>query len=58
MALRKLGLTPGKDVAIVQIGTVLERLSALETGKVQAAMLGVTEGLMAQKNGFNALAGC
>jgi NitT/TauT family transport system substrate-binding protein len=55
MALKKLGLTPGKDVAIVQIGTVPERLSALETGKVQAAMLGVTESLMAQKNGFNAL---
>src|SRR5262245_33817115 len=40
VALKKLGLTPAKDVAIVQIGTVPERLSALEKGKVQAAMLG------------------
>jgi len=56
MALKKLGLTPVKDVAIVQIGGVPERLGALEKGKVQAAMLGVIEGLMAQKKGFNALA--
>jgi NitT/TauT family transport system substrate-binding protein len=55
MALKKLGLTPVKDVAIVQIGGVPERLGALEKGKVQAAMLGVTEALMAQKKGFNAL---
>jgi NitT/TauT family transport system substrate-binding protein len=56
VALKKLGLTPVKDVAIVQIGGVPERLGALEKGKVQAAMLGVTEALMAQKKGFNALA--
>jgi ABC-type nitrate/sulfonate/bicarbonate transport system substrate-binding protein len=56
MALKKIGLTPVKDVAIVQIGGVPERLGALEKGKVQAAMLGVTEALMAQKKGFNALA--
>jgi NitT/TauT family transport system substrate-binding protein len=56
MALKKLGLTPVKDVAIVQIGGVPERLGALEKGKVQAAMLGVIEALMAQKKGFNALA--
>src|SRR5947209_19208194 len=56
MTLKKLGLTPVKDVAIVQIGGVPERLGALEKGKVQAAMLGVIEGLMTQKKGFNALA--
>jgi NitT/TauT family transport system substrate-binding protein len=56
MALKKIGLTPVKDVAIVQIGGVPERLGALEKGKVQAAMLGVTEALMAQRKGFNALA--
>ena len=56
MALKKIGLTPVKDVAIVQSGGVPERLGALEKGKVQAAMLGVTEALMAQKKGFNALA--
>ena len=56
MALKKLGLTPVKDVALVQVGGVPERLSALEKGKVQAAMLGVIEALMVQKKGFNALA--
>ena len=45
-----------KDVAIVQIGGVPERLGAMEKGKVQAAMLGVMEAMMAQKKGFNALA--
>ena len=39
IALQKLGLNPLKDVTIVQIGTIPERLSALATGKVQAAML-------------------
>ena len=34
-ALKKIGLTPVKDVAIVQIGGVPERLGAMEKGKVQ-----------------------
>jgi len=55
IALQKIGLTPVKDVAIVQIGTLPERLSALEKGKVQAALLGITETLMAQKKGFYTL---
>ena len=55
MAFKKLGLTPVKDVAIVQIGGVPERLNALEKGKVQAAMLGENEALMVQKKGFNVL---
>jgi NitT/TauT family transport system substrate-binding protein len=55
MTLKRLGLIPVKDVAIVQIGGVPERMTALEKGKVQAALLGVTESLMAQKKGFNAL---
>ena len=55
MAFKKLGLTLVKDVAIVQIGGVPERLNALEKGKVQAAMLGENEALMVQKKGFNVL---
>ena len=39
IALKRLGLNPVKDVALVQIGGTPERLSALEKGKVQAAML-------------------
>src|SRR5262245_35037500 len=55
IALQRIGLTPVKDVAIVQIGTLPERLSALEKGKVQAALLGITEMLMAKKKGFYTL---
>jgi NitT/TauT family transport system substrate-binding protein len=55
IALQKLGLTAGKDVAIVQIGTVPERLSALDKGRVQAAMLNTPDNVMAQKRGFFSL---
>jgi NitT/TauT family transport system substrate-binding protein len=55
IALQRLGLTPGKDVAIVQIGTVPERLSALDKGRVQAAMLNTPDNVMAQKRGLYSL---
>ncbi len=55
IALQRLGLTPGKDVAIVQIGTVPERLSALEKGRAQAAMLNTPDNVTAQRRGFNSL---
>ena len=55
IALQRIGLTPVKDVAIVQIGSLPERLSALEKGKVQATLLGITETSMAQKKGFYTL---
>ena len=52
IALKRIGLTPVKDVAIVQIGGNPERLSALETGRVQATMLPAPDNFMAQKRGF------
>src|SRR5262244_4029988 len=52
IALKRLGLTPVQDVTILQIGGNPERLSALETGKVQAAMLPQPDNFMAQKRGF------
>jgi NitT/TauT family transport system substrate-binding protein len=52
IALKRLGLTAVKDVAFLQIGGLPERLSALETGKVQAAMLPQPDNFMAQKRGF------
>jgi NitT/TauT family transport system substrate-binding protein len=55
IALKRLGLAPVKDVAILQIGGVPERLSALERGKVQAAMLAMPDVFIAQKNGFYTL---
>jgi NitT/TauT family transport system substrate-binding protein len=55
IALQELGLTPVKDVAIVQIGGAPERLGALEKGKVQAAMLGIPDSFIAEKKGFYSL---
>lgn len=52
IALQKLGLNPVKDVTLVQIGTIPERLSALESGKVQAAMLNAPDNFRAQKRGL------
>jgi NitT/TauT family transport system substrate-binding protein len=56
IALKRLGLTPVKDVAILQIGGLPERLSALERGKVQAAILTTPDVFIAQKKGFYTLA--
>ena len=55
IALKRLGMTPVKDVAIVQIGSVPERLTALQTGKVQAALLVSPDSFIAQKKGFYTL---
>lgn len=52
IALQRLGLNPVKDVTLVQIGTIPERLSALDTGKVQAAMLSAPDNFRAQKRGL------
>jgi NitT/TauT family transport system substrate-binding protein len=52
IALQQLGLNPLKDVTIVQIGTIPERLSALATGKVQAAMLNSPDNFRAEKAGY------
>src|SRR5215831_3199753 len=52
IALKRLGLTPVKDVALLQIGGNPERLGALETGKVQATMLPQPDNFVAQKMGF------
>ncbi|MBM4298493.1 MAG: ABC transporter substrate-binding protein [Deltaproteobacteria bacterium] len=55
-ALPKMALTPGRDVAIVQIGDSPARLGALLNGKVQGAVLGSLPGALAQKQGMNILA--
>src|SRR5262245_63080807 len=39
IALKRLGLTPVKDVAMIQMSGVQEQRSALEAGEVQGAML-------------------
>jgi NitT/TauT family transport system substrate-binding protein len=55
LALKRLGLTPVKDVAIVQVGSVPDRLTALEKGKVQAAILTTPDSFIAQKKGLYTL---
>src|SRR5882724_3351633 len=55
-ALQRLGLTPVKDVAILQVGSLTERLAAMETKRVQATVLAPPAMYQAQKLGFNILA--
>ncbi|MGB7948665.1 MAG: ABC transporter substrate-binding protein [Candidatus Binatia bacterium] len=55
-ALEKYGLIPDKDVAILQIGSQPARFSALETGKIQGAMIAIPLTVKATKMGFNTLA--
>jgi ABC-type nitrate/sulfonate/bicarbonate transport system substrate-binding protein len=52
IALKRLGLAPVQDVTLLQIGGNPERLSALQTERVQAAMLPPPDNFMAQKRGF------
>lgn len=55
-ALQKIGLTPGKDVTIIQIGDPLSRQAALDSSKVQATVYTAIHTFTAQKKGFNILA--
>jgi NitT/TauT family transport system substrate-binding protein len=55
-ALNKYGLTPDKDVTVLQIGSQPARFSALETGKIQGAMIAVPLTGKAAKLGLNILA--
>ena len=55
-ALEKYGLAPGKDVAIIEIGSQPERFAALGSGKIQGVMLEVPLTLRAKKMGFPVLA--
>lgn len=55
-ALQRLGLTPVKDVAILQVGPLPDRLAAMETKRVQATVLAPPAMYAARKKGFNILA--
>jgi ABC-type nitrate/sulfonate/bicarbonate transport system substrate-binding protein len=55
-ALEKLGLTPGKDVALVQVGGVPDRLGAVLAGKIEAAVLVPPSMFIGQRKGLNILA--
>ena len=55
-ALEKIGLAPGKDVALVQVGGVPDRLGALLAGRIEAAVLVPPSMFIGQKKGLNILA--
>ena len=55
-ALPRLGLTPGKDVTIIQTGSTPERMAALEARRVSASTLVPPTMFAAQKKGFHLLA--
>jgi NitT/TauT family transport system substrate-binding protein len=51
-ALRKAGLDPDKDVAILQIGNSPDRLAAMRNGQISGTMLTVEDRWAAEKFGF------
>ena len=55
-ALEKIGLAPGRDVALVQVGGVPDRMGALLAGRIEAAVLVPLSMFIAQTKGFNVLA--
>ncbi|MBI4319800.1 MAG: ABC transporter substrate-binding protein [Chloroflexi bacterium] len=54
-ALQKHGLDPEKDVSLLQTGGPPERLAALQSGQVQAAVIGPPATLQARKSGLREL---
>ena len=50
--LRRLNLEPNKDVAIVVAGATIERLAALDAGRIDATLLTPSELPRARKQGF------
>jgi NitT/TauT family transport system substrate-binding protein len=55
-ALSKIGLNPGKDVTIVQIGSTPDRVAAVLTGRVQATVINPPASIIAGKKGMTILA--
>jgi NitT/TauT family transport system substrate-binding protein len=55
-ALRKIGLTPGKDVSLVQVGSGPDRLGAVLTGRVTAAVINPPSNFIAEKKGLSVVA--
>jgi NitT/TauT family transport system substrate-binding protein len=55
-ALRKIGLTPGKDVTLVQVGSGPDRLAAVMSGRVAAAVINPPSSFIAEKKGLAVVA--
>jgi ABC-type nitrate/sulfonate/bicarbonate transport system substrate-binding protein len=55
MALRSLGLEPGKDVSILNVGSAPNILAALQSGGIDAGMMSSPTNLQARAAGFREL---
>jgi NitT/TauT family transport system substrate-binding protein len=55
-ALKRVGLTVSKDVTLIQVGSGPERLAALQTGRVTAAVINPPSSFIAEKRGMAVLA--
>jgi NitT/TauT family transport system substrate-binding protein len=55
-ALKRIGLTPGKDVTLVQVGSGPARLDATMTGRVTAAVINPPSSFIAEKRGLSVIA--
>ena len=55
-ALKKVGLSVGKDVTLIQVSSGPERLGALQTGRVTAAVINPPSSFIAEKRGMAVLA--
>ncbi|HUF43544.1 MAG TPA: ABC transporter substrate-binding protein, partial [Verrucomicrobiae bacterium] len=55
-ALRRLNLIAGKDVTIVQVGSGPDRMNAILTGKVTAAVINPPSSFIAQRRGLAVIA--
>jgi ABC-type nitrate/sulfonate/bicarbonate transport system substrate-binding protein len=56
LALKKWGLSPERDVSILQIGTTQDTVRAMQTKMLDAGVLSGTASLIARKAGFRELA--
>lgn len=55
-ALQKIGLTPGKDVTLVQVGSGPDRLTAVLSARVTAAVINPPSNFIAEKKGLSVVA--
>jgi NitT/TauT family transport system substrate-binding protein len=55
-ALQKIGLTPGKDVTLVQVGSGPDRLTSVLSGRVAAAVINPPSNFIAEKKGLSVVA--
>ena len=56
LLVKKLGLDPARDVAILQVGSELARAGALKAGKIDGTVMNAPYGTEAMKQNFNVIA--